>query len=495
MPGTGGRQGSKTSSYLLVRRLLPLVIGYALYRMWEELHFVGSPRTFDALFSVGGMGFSRHELFFLAKGLTLLASALVAFGLPGVVRLRRTRPTLAFGLVACALLALSTAGLVMSQPDGTSLPVIAASVVGGVGVGLTTLLWLSQCVRFGPLPAIMCYLAASVLSALATAVYRALFHDPSLAMSLVLPLASLLAILLGARLAVDGEEPGARLTRELPVKNVALLMALFGFTFAMREPGFGNGVFESGSFTSLGSLLAVLLVFTGVVMGGGRCRLSWIFGIVLPIVAIAFLVLPTGAAPLRFVSDTCASAATELIDVLAMLVGIAACCWRLDSPVLMFGLLFGARYLSVALGEATWWAFGLLGTDAQATASLCMGVVSACAVALTVVLMPGKDMFDSWGLDALSKRDDGMRPHALPGMEDRISGFARTHGLTSREEEILGLLIQDKTNREIQQALGVGLETVRTHRRNVYEKCGVHSLDELMRAVGLERVNVVRKAR
>ena len=145
----------------------------------------------------------------------------------------------------------------MSQPDGTSLPVIAASVVGGVGVGLTTLLWLSQCVRFGPLPAIMCYLAASVLSALATAVYRALFHDPSLAMSLVLPLASLLAILLGARLAVDGEEPGARLTRELPVKNVALLMALFGFTFAMREPGFGNGVFESGSFTSLGSLLAV----------------------------------------------------------------------------------------------------------------------------------------------------------------------------------------------------------------------------------------------
>jgi DNA-binding NarL/FixJ family response regulator len=64
------------------------------------------------------------------------------------------------------------------------------------------------------------------------------------------------------------------------------------------------------------------------------------------------------------------------------------------------------------------------------------------------------------------------------------SGAARSlaagHLLTRREAEVLPLLAQGQTNRQIALALGVGLETVRTHARNIYRKLGVSSRAELV---------------
>ena len=54
--------------------------------------------------------------------------------------------------------------------------------------------------------------------------------------------------------------------------------------------------------------------------------------------------------------------------------------------------------------------------------------------------------------------------------------------LTRREAEVLPLLAQGQTNRQIAVALGVGVETVRTHARNVYRKLGVASRTELAAA-------------
>jgi DNA-binding NarL/FixJ family response regulator len=51
--------------------------------------------------------------------------------------------------------------------------------------------------------------------------------------------------------------------------------------------------------------------------------------------------------------------------------------------------------------------------------------------------------------------------------------------LTAREAEVLDLLRQGRSNGEIAAALCVGVETVRTHRRNVYRKLGVRTRSEL----------------
>ena len=52
--------------------------------------------------------------------------------------------------------------------------------------------------------------------------------------------------------------------------------------------------------------------------------------------------------------------------------------------------------------------------------------------------------------------------------------------LTSREREILQLLAERKSNKEIATALNLSPYTVETHRRNLQEKLNLHSLAELI---------------
>ena len=52
--------------------------------------------------------------------------------------------------------------------------------------------------------------------------------------------------------------------------------------------------------------------------------------------------------------------------------------------------------------------------------------------------------------------------------------------LTTREREILQLLAERKSNKEIASALNLSPYTVETHRRNLLEKLNLHSLAELI---------------
>ncbi len=51
--------------------------------------------------------------------------------------------------------------------------------------------------------------------------------------------------------------------------------------------------------------------------------------------------------------------------------------------------------------------------------------------------------------------------------------------LTPREADVLGLLQEGRTNAGIAHELSIGIETVRTHARNIYRKLGVSSRRDL----------------
>lgn len=53
-------------------------------------------------------------------------------------------------------------------------------------------------------------------------------------------------------------------------------------------------------------------------------------------------------------------------------------------------------------------------------------------------------------------------------------------GLTPREKEIVRVMAAGKTNKEISETLCIGLETVKTHVRNIFAKTGVNSRLELV---------------
>lgn len=70
--------------------------------------------------------------------------------------------------------------------------------------------------------------------------------------------------------------------------------------------------------------------------------------------------------------------------------------------------------------------------------------------------------------------DDYVREIRTRGVEDSYDL------LSSREREILQLLAELKSNKEIAQKLNLSLYTIETHRRNLHEKLNLHSLPELI---------------
>ena len=71
-----------------------------------------------------------------------------------------------------------------------------------------------------------------------------------------------------------------------------------------------------------------------------------------------------------------------------------------------------------------------------------------------------------------------MAPSTLGRRDPSLARFA---GLTSRERQVLELVVKGHSNKEIAKFLGIGQRTVETHRAGVMKKIGARSLPELIR--------------
>jgi two-component system response regulator NreC len=70
--------------------------------------------------------------------------------------------------------------------------------------------------------------------------------------------------------------------------------------------------------------------------------------------------------------------------------------------------------------------------------------------------------------------EDYVRTLKQRGLEDSY------HLLTDREREILQLLAEGRSNKEVAGVLGVGLSTVETHRANLMQKLGLRNTAEIV---------------
>ncbi len=91
-----------------------------------------------------------------------------------------------------------------------------------------------------------------------------------------------------------------------------------------------------------------------------------------------------------------------------------------------------------------------------------------------------KPVDDELLLDALQQ---AVRRH-VKSRQRHAADFAarqRYAALSEREIEVLGLIIEGLTNKEIGRALNLSSRTVETHRANVFEKLATPSLAQLIR--------------
>ena len=68
------------------------------------------------------------------------------------------------------------------------------------------------------------------------------------------------------------------------------------------------------------------------------------------------------------------------------------------------------------------------------------------------------------------------KDHSVPEPESRLRSR-----LTSREREIVQLLAEGKSSKEVAVALGISVKTAETHRANIMRKLEIHSVSEVVR--------------
>ena len=112
------------------------------------------------------------------------------------------------------------------------------------------------------------------------------------------------------------------------------------------------------------------------------------------------------------------------------------------------------------------------------TAAECNQMLSFGATACISKETQGRDI-----INAIHLASRGM--YVMP--RSASSGLVESNGvsrpgpdlLTSREAGVLELLQEGRTNAEIAHELSIGIETVRTHARNIYRKLGISSRRDL----------------
>jgi DNA-binding NarL/FixJ family response regulator len=72
------------------------------------------------------------------------------------------------------------------------------------------------------------------------------------------------------------------------------------------------------------------------------------------------------------------------------------------------------------------------------------------------------------------------RPFKSPGLESAAEPSDGYEKLTQREKQVLTLIAQGKSNKEIAGLLGLSVNTVSVHRANLMEALGIHRTAELV---------------
>ncbi len=90
-------------------------------------------------------------------------------------------------------------------------------------------------------------------------------------------------------------------------------------------------------------------------------------------------------------------------------------------------------------------------------------------------VLAGKHYFSSQVSEVLF---ESFRQTGLPHTEPQEDASAKP---TSREREIIQLLAEGKSNKEVARSLGISVKTAETHRATIMRKLGIHSIGELVR--------------
>ncbi|MEC4184152.1 helix-turn-helix transcriptional regulator [Adlercreutzia sp. R21] len=155
---------------------------------------------------------------------------------------------------------------------------------------------------------------------------------------------------------------------------------------------------------------------------------------------------------------------------------------RADLPSLIG--VFAIGLAMTAAGSGLGGIFGsVVGEGLAGQQSGTIWTVTSCVLLMVlVVVVPFTFPLGKEGASTSNRRNDTEKK-GRGAHDDVVSQLATEHFLTERETDVLGLLAQGYSSKKIQQTLTIAQGTVNSHVRNIYQKLGVHSRDELIELI------------
>jgi len=72
-----------------------------------------------------------------------------------------------------------------------------------------------------------------------------------------------------------------------------------------------------------------------------------------------------------------------------------------------------------------------------------------------------------------------------------VEDICKKHGLSNRQQQILELLLEGKSNREIEESLFISYHTVKNHVYNIFKKLGIKNRFELINLISNQNNSVL----
>ena len=276
-----------------------------------------------------------------------------------------------------------------------------------------------------------------------------------------------------------------------PCLTIGLIGAAMQLT-RLLSVGLGSSELIVGNVNSLALIASPLILLALFERSNYHVDMGAFQRVCAPLIAVVALGLPILGSwygyVLAFVLYTIFSCASMM--------GILACNqvarhYRIP-PIAMYALAFGIiytmRYLPSLVSSALGMLAGRPGTGLLVTSGLEEQLWCALlCVALMFVAYVFSDRYrraqEAADVYSWESEIEPRYRQIVQTTEDVVRRFGESVGLTSREVEVLVPLFKGRTVPLIAEELGVTQNTVRFHCKNVYEKLGVHSKQELIALV------------
>ena len=261
----------------------------------------------------------------------------------------------------------------------------------------------------------------------------------------------------------------------VPWKLVAI-MAVAGFLSG------ASGVVIAGSL-GLGAMFRVLatgvagaVVLLAMLVFRNRLDMRVFAKVALPSAIIALVLIPFAQGALGYIVAFLLKFAYVWFTFFVLLV-LTNICYRFEVPTLrIFAIARACSEAGILIGIIL---RRYLISSGFFDNPLLVGTLSLTGIVLVIacvlVWVSEKSVNGDWGAAGVAVETNTRIANPRERLMSRCDALAAEYGLTARETEIMTLIAQGKTRREIENELFLSENTVKTHARHLYAKLGVSS--------------------